>query len=33
MLAPIAVVPVRGSDFTTVAVSPPEKVTVSPIAN
>ena len=26
----IAVVPVSGSDFTTTAVSPPEKVTVSP---
>ena len=29
----IAVVPVRGSDFTTIAVSPPEKVTVSPASN
>ena len=29
----IAVVPVSGSDFTTTAVSPPEKVTVSPSSN
>ena len=29
----IAVVPVSGSDFTTIAVSPPEKVTVSPASN
>ena len=30
IFVPIAVVPVSGSDFTTTAVSPPEKVTVSP---
>ena len=29
----IAVVPVRGSDFTTTAVGPSEKVTVSPTSN
>ena len=30
IFVPIVVVPVSGSDLTTTAVSPPEKVTVSP---